>query len=453
MTHRSSHSGIQRSLLYTPTHRDAVKCLEDRFKEAQWVSEQPGRQAILCVIERSISRDISRRHRQALASPNFPSQIIRMHLSESSLTEFVNHLLDTLPVERRDPLRRLLLPNGISYGAGPNAAYLIGAALQCQTVHRRDSDVYLDPAEPGRFPIEIELDTIDHDLRPGCEQDSPAHSTDTEIHKVAAVGTNTFGDPTVDRRDLIAAGLDYLAAYQALGRPGIPPRVVRAEAIRYLVDEPATRHDEDFTSVELAGAIEAESYCVSWVTSTMPEMPTGVLGCDYMTLNMANLALHASVYHSRKMNHRYDTHRKSNSTTLEYSLRDLQYLQMGRLCALHNARLKNDAARYMQGTTLNTPAYVASFRLACAESQLELARVRIGAVDVYRAAAKAAQSIALKRRLQRVAAEIEKRGDQLDNGVIEAVTDFVDLLESWPLLICNARNLEDYVLESFQVSS
>lgn len=434
----------RRHLLYTPTHRDATRCLKDRFAEALWVETETDRQAILCLVEHTVTPVISRRHDELLTHSSSRERISVLHLTKSKATSFVVRLLERIASSAtRNHLHTLLLPDGVSYGAGPNLAYLLGAALRCQAIHRRDSDVYLDRERGGAYPIELELRAMDEHLGfispapEGSEQFAPTQT-------VSAVGTNTFGSATIDRRDLLDSGINHLVAYQSLGRPGVAVDRVHAEAFNSLVEEPERRYTDDFFAIDNSGRIEMESCCLSWITRLVPEMPTDILGCDYMPLNVAKQTGHVALYHSRKMRHEYDSDRAGSPPSLAYSIRDLQYMQIGRLCSYHNPRIRKDPNRFMLNQQFDSAAYAGSFREACNEAESELARVRLEAGDVYRSAAEAApEEIGV--RLRRIATEIDRLGEQIDLAVIKAVRDFADLVEAWPALIAEAARHRDFV--------
>lgn len=55
----------------------------------------------------------------------------------------------------------LMLPAGVSYGACTNRAFLIAAALGCDSVHRRDSDsTYQTLNGETVFPVHHELASL-----------------------------------------------------------------------------------------------------------------------------------------------------------------------------------------------------------------------------------------------------------------------------------------------------
>ena len=346
-------------------------------------------------------------------------------------------------------MRQLLLPSSLSYGAGPNIAYLASANLSCQTVHRRDSDVFLDPLRSDAYPIELELRAIGNrvgEVVSGYDDmHRPIAGSDD---RVCAVGTGTFGAPTADRRDLIAAGYKYLVAFQQLGRPGILEEQVRTEALNSFIREPMTRYNDDFYEIDVNSKVEMECCCLSWITRVIPEMPTAIPGCDYMGLNVAKQTGHLALFHSRKQQHAYDATRAYSPPSVDYCLRDLQYIQIGRLCSFHNPRIRANPRAFLDGEQSVRQNYVSSFRRACAESKSELSRVRLGAIHVYNAASNDAPPV-VARRLRRISNEIARQGEVLDEGVIMAVQNFLLLVEAWPELVAASVRLRGLLADSF----
>ncbi len=435
---------VSRRLIFVPTHRDCSRVMKQRLQEARWVHAQPGNSVTFCIIENELSDEISQQHKRLLLKERSAGLPI-IHFIESQQHTFINSLLTHGALLRydRDRLYRLLLPKGISYGRGPNLAYLLAVATNCVSVHRRDSDVLLDESRQESLPVELELaaigrtlNSIELPIRRLGEIEYPKEA------KVKIVGTGTFGDATLDRRDLQTAGISYLTALQQLGRPGIPAKEVEQEATSYLIKEAQTRYSEDFYELEIDGRVEMESCCIADLYRDLPEMPTDILGCDYMVKDLAWRLQQPILFHSRKMHHAYDNDRSAHANQTadqSYALRDVQYIQMGRIWSQVGEYIEQHLDEYTDGDEFNAHSYAAKFRSITAASRDVLRDVRLGAQRVYTAAA-AASAGPVMDRLNCVADALEAAGAGLDEHVMQAVDDFAYLTEAWRHLITAAES-------------
>jgi hypothetical protein len=432
-------------LLYTPTNRDCRAVLSERIEEVQWANERDPGSSIFCLIEHNLASSLSAAHLEAMRSARKGKSTPVLHLTSAARSEFVDTLIRATELTNDAKLRLdpLLNPAGVSYGAGPNTAYLLAATLGSWAVHRRDSDVQLDKSRPNAYPIELELAAIGRRIEEIPYEIVGGGDGDHQ-RSVKVVGTGTFGDATFDRRDLFAAGDDFIVAFQRLGRPGIPDSEIRSEALAYLREEPEVRYESDFYEIDVDGQVEMESCCICQFHLVMPEMPTDILGCDYMTKDIPWQVGELILYHSRKMNHIYNRERAEQvnlSESVEYALRDLMYIQMGRVWRTHNDRFRASPHRFFSNGLLDNQLYARSFRDAAKEQADALRDVRVGAEEVYSEAAMAAPDGAASR-LARVSEAIHRSGSELDRHVVTAVDDFGFLVEMWPELIRSAQSLD-----------
>lgn len=443
-------------LLYIPTHRPCGDIIEQSAKEVKWAEEAAQLPTALAVIEHGLPHDHSKAHRRILehlCEQGFQSPVL--HITRTAAHNYILRLMQacTLPDEDRRRIQALLLPTALSYGAAPNLAYLIGSSLGCDTIHRRDSDVYLDRSRPDLLPVELELAGIGKCLRDvtvDVDDVGPNPPVDVE-RPVKLIGTTTFGCPTFDRRDLFEAGFEFALAFQRLGRPTSSLDEVRAELAFFLVEEPRVRYVTDFLQVDVDGRVEMEACAIYEGFRLLPEMPAiEILGTDYMVKDILWQLHEPVVFHSRKLEHRYDPLRAAWSdirSVTAYVLRDVRYLQMGRVWAAHNETIEGIWPELIRDGDFDATRYASSFRRALGEAKSEVERVRLGAVEVYHAASQATTG-RLSERLWQIATAIESTGISLDNDVTTAVDDFTFLVERWPTMMESASHtgLEDQVV-------
>jgi hypothetical protein len=341
-------------------------------------------------------------------------------------------------------MRRLLLPDGISYGRGPNLAYLLAESLDTVSVHRRDSDITIENIH--RLPMAMELGAINKSLdsvKPSVRGIDTARYPTSATVKI--VGTGVYGDTTIDRRDLIAAGRPFLFALQALGRPDIDSKEVEKEAINFFFEAPKHRYKEDFYEPDTTGTVEMDAVCISDIYRDLPEMPTSILGCDYM-VNDLNWRLHRpSPFHSRKVIHTYDTDRadyKDLATAVNYALRDVQYIQMGRIWSKVGEQLEQE--NIYEQEKFNSEPYIVLWTQITETSSDVLQDVRLGAQKIYEEAASATTG-PLSKRLRAVADTLQETGEELDRQVVQAIDDYLNLVKAWADLMIAAREMRSKI--------
>jgi hypothetical protein len=121
-------------------------------------------------------------------------------LDEKAQRVFLESAIYSSGLDDPELLTRLMLPEGISYGACTNRAFLIAAALGCESVHRRDSDSAYQSAQGAPvFPIHHELLGVGRcadEVRGSVSEDAlePAQQNRT----VVIAGASFIGELSVD---------------------------------------------------------------------------------------------------------------------------------------------------------------------------------------------------------------------------------------------------------------
>lgn len=432
-------TGNYRSLLYIPTNRPAIHAIRDSLRECRWANQHTPGSTMFCVIENDLDSEVSLLHRTTLETEAAGDGTAWVHLDEGRCGRLVDLVLEGVDADGvvKERLRSLLLPSGTSYGRGPNLASLLGATIGSRLTHRRDSDIFLDEG-PDTMPIALELAVaglpladLSDTVRRMDEFDAAPDAA------VCLVGTDSIGAAPFDRRDLIAAGPDFLVDFQALGRPAADRDTVASEALDYFLRGPSSRYDEDFLEIDIDNQIEMQSCCFTRVQAVLPENPTDIIGCDYMGKDLIWRCGEGLVYHSRKEHHRYSPERQAQrdiKAHVDYVLRDVEYLQFGRIWQIHSRNLCRYWESHRGLGSFDAAVYTASFEAAADEGAQELVEVRIGAAEVFTAAAQATEGY-LQTRLRAVAEAIRAAGPAMDAHVRAAVDDYCFLVPKWPLLI------------------
>lgn len=424
-------------VVYVPTHRRAEKAIEGHLRNLVHNSTLTPSDKHFVLLENLVSQEDSIAHAELLK--RWQKDIDIIHLDHRGQSYFIERLLQKSGKVKDERLRRILLENKFSYGRNPNLAYLVSAALGISKVIRRDSDVYNDTGM-HYSALDMEVEALGRVDTSGLCYPIEGSCTNYHSEPISIVGTGTFGDPTIDRRDLFEVSPITAAKFQALGRPGVPLNEVLEEACEYLIDEP----NESFVSAYYDWSrkhIEMECCGIFNLCFQLPEVPGPAIGCDYMVLDLARSLQIPVLYHSVKLRHVHDPKRPlSVAGRATYRRRDIQYIQMGHIWRSHGNTVRNASRdRFYRDGTLNTEAYVSSFKEAIAQCEYRLKEVRMGALSVLKDAYEEAPNDRLKGIISYQVNDIMLGGESIDKELLDSLYDYCYLIERWPSLVASAK--------------
>lgn len=429
-----------KGLLYIPTDRPCERAIASGAAECEAVTryEEP---PALVVIEHVEGPHLAA-HRAALRRVAHEQGLRTLHLTPQRWRAWLDRLLAGVAADaaESDRLTALLDPTGVAYGAGPNKAALLAAALGVDVLHRRDSDLQVAEHD-GRsaFPAVLESEAI---ARPASHAQPLANagelSDQVRDRTVFFVGSSYWGDPPHDRRSLLALDPELVVRLEQLSSPGASLEELRADVERYFETEPTLRYDTDFYEIDMTGRTELGVSCLATVFRFLPEMPaTELLGCDYFQKNLLYQLGQPVLFHSRKMQHRYTAAGARGAgveAVVAYGLRDLRYLMLWRIWSRHNRTLRADPGRFAHGVRLDVDAYADSLESALAAERDGLSDVAPRFAEIYDAAAAiASQPDAAT--FARLAETARRSAEQLVHDVAAAVESFGWLVRRWPQLI------------------
>ncbi len=436
-------AGPATSLLYVPTNRRCTEQIGELLAEAGVIAATRGR-CVAALVEHA-EEPWTPEHAAALASADRPERVSVMHATREATARFLRAVVARARVgpQVAQRLGDLLDPDGVAYGAGPNKAALLAIALGADVVHRRDSDVRADHWASGpAYPCVPESEVIGTPVSaPGV--DGP----------VLFAGTSSFGNPPHDRRDLMAAGEGFVVDLELLASPGESHEALLNETRAYLVRDPMTRYQDDFTELDPGGRTTMSACAMAGVFRQLPEMPMrGTLGTDYLRRNLLRFCGSPIMFHSRKVVHRYDPGRAAQADAAavnDYAHRDLRHLIVWPVLASHHRRIQHEPQRFMTAGCVDVDAYCDSLHSSLEASLPVMAGVPARFADVYRRAAAAAGDAAAGVRLLGVAESVES-GPDFVGEVVAGLDDFAFLVRYWPSLVqaAEACRSEARALES-----
>lgn len=427
------------NLLYVPTNRRCSDRLDELVREAQVISRSE-RSCTVALIEHQEAH-WTPEHRQILNRARQTHAVDVLHVTHPAASLFLAGVigrlgLDTPSAER---LMAMLNPQELAYGAGPNKAALIAIALGSSTVHRRDSDVWVDdwPSGPA-YPCVPEIEALG---RPVTELVRDAHAGAGD-GVVQFVGTSAFGSPPQDRRDLWSAGEQFIVELERLGSPHRSAEYLLEDMRQYLIVDPETRYTDDFLEVDRIGRTVMSACAMTDIFRQLPEMPIHrALGSDYMQRMLLQDLGRPLVFHSRKVRHRYDKAReehKDSDAVSDYAQRDLRHLMLWPILTHHREALKKSPRMFMNSDgTLDTARYAENLSKSLMEMLPVVSTTPAAFSSIYHTASEHVDDNNAAARLRRVADVVATSAIFVDE-VAEGVLDYCFLCRHWPALVASA---------------
>lgn len=166
----------RRICLTLPTNRACTTTIADIGEEAAYAAREFGVEVELLILDSSDPSSFAEHTKAVRELPIVPDVIVH-HLDEAAQREFLRAAIGHAGLPGPGRLLDLMLPDAVSYGACTNRAFLLAAALGCDSIHRRDSDSgyqTLD-GEPV-FPIHHELLSLGRtgaEAAAGCHRERP----------------------------------------------------------------------------------------------------------------------------------------------------------------------------------------------------------------------------------------------------------------------------------------
>lgn len=403
---------MRRVCLTVPTNRECAATLEEVVAEAAYAAKHFDVEVYLLVLDSSA--DFAAHARVLSRAANV------WHLDEPAQQEFLLRVIQRSGVAKPDLIADLMLPAGLSYGACTNRAFLIAAALGCESVHRRDSDLYFQTyAGEKVFPIHAELLSLG---KPAHQAEAVENRLDPLLRDVpvAMVGGSFVGEMSVDIGEIRGdeAYYDLVSLWAAEGASDDEKRALVEES--FTGSEPFTGDRSVLTVVD---PMRVDMHNISFygLHERIPLPPaTDTIGSDYFLIHVADRARLPGVLHNRHIVNFHTGERKTDAGFLAYQMRFAKFILSMYYFHFIYQRMTND-----------DPATIAAIVRESTWQAREPNEIKIRSLErAYRR---------LGGRFALVADEIRNRRERL---VIEArrdIDDFAALIDAWAPLIEAAR--------------
>ncbi|WP_121749762.1 DUF6271 family protein [Streptomyces sp. E2N166] len=319
--------------LTLPTNRPCPDTIAALGEEAAYAADHFDIDVHLLVLD-SCPPPVHAAHAEAVRRLPAHPRITPHHLDEAAQRDFLERVTAQSGSAKPDLLLDLMLPDGLSYGACTNRAFLIAAALGCESVHRRDSDSRYQSVD-GRtvFPVHHELLSIGRraaDAVPVVTESTlPAALAD---RRVAMVGSSFVGELSVDIAEIRDADPGVYHDVVSLWAPGH----WSAEQKRELVEESfrgagTAPFAADHSLLTLVDPMRVDMCNIAFhgdsVSERVPLPPArDTIGSDYFLIHLVHDAGLPGVLHNRNIVNYHTGERRTGPGFLAYQTRFAKFL-------------------------------------------------------------------------------------------------------------------------------
>ncbi|MGW7524472.1 DUF6271 family protein [Streptomyces sp. NPDC054783] len=426
---------MNRICLCLPTNRACSATLTAVHREAAHAAERFGADVQLLILD---SSDARAEHARVVAGLRPVPGVTVHHLDEETQRAFLRRTIERAGAAEPDRLLHLMLPPAVSYGACTNRAFLLAAALGCDSLHRRDSDsAYQLHAGQPVFPVHHELPWLGS---PAAEATTSVTRTDLApallARPVSLVGASFIGELSVDIGEIRRLDEGVYHDVVSLWAPGDWPE----ERKRHLVEESFTGAGTapftgDRATLTVVDPMRVDMCNIAFDRAVYERIPlppaTDTIGSDYFLLHVVHGAALPGILHNRHIENFHTPERRTDTGFPAYQHRFVKFL----LSMLHFHHVYDRMADEGAGLLDERHQVRADRIVRFLRESTDLDRAenvwRLDRVDTaYRK---------LGGRYATFADQLaDGRGRLLDEAESD-IEDYAYLVEAWPALIETAR--------------
>ncbi|MFC5032573.1 hypothetical protein C8250_006970 [Streptomyces sp. So13.3] len=323
---------MRRICLTLPTNRACTPAIADVGEEAAYAAGEFGVEVHLLILDSSEVSTFADHAKAVDELPAVPNVIVH-HLDEGRQRDFLREVIERSGHAEPELLLDLMLPDAVSYGACTNRAFLLAAALGCESIHRRDSDSgYQSLDGKPVFPVHHELLSLG---RTGTDAaDGVTENTLDPVHgrkPVSMVGGSFVGELSVDVSEIKEADPGIYHDVVSLWAPPEWP----AEEVQGLVQESfigagTEPFSVDRSVLDVPDIWRLDMCNIGFDRELYERVPlppaTDTIGSDYFLLHVVRHAPLPAVVHNRHIVNFYTAERRTGSGFTAYQMRFVKFL-------------------------------------------------------------------------------------------------------------------------------
>ncbi|MFJ4783949.1 DUF6271 family protein [Streptomyces sp. NPDC088794] len=428
---------MRRICLTLPTNRPCSATIEAIADEAAYAVEHFDTEVHLLILDSCDAAALAEHAETVRGLPQDP-RIVVHHLDEEGQRAFLQRTIGRAAATKPDLLLELMLPAKLSYGACTNRAFLIAAALGCESVHRRDSDSRYQTLDGETlFPVHHELTSLGRRAADTASDVTENMLAERHADKtVSMVAASFVGELSVDIGEIldIDPGVyhDMVSLWAPMEWSDDQKKQLVEESFRGAGTDPFV---QDHSTLALVDPMRVDMCNISFhgVHERVPLPPaTDTIGSDYFLIHLVHDAALPGVLHNRHIVNYYTGERRTDAGFTVYQMRFVKFLLSMLYFNVIYDRMAQAGPELVDERGQVRAAPVA--RLARESALLDRAEnvQRLDALDIaYRQ---------LGGRYAEFADLLAARRERLLDEARGDIEDFALLAESWEALVEAARH-------------
>lgn len=428
----------RRICLTLPTNRSCAHTIAALHTEAAYAAGHFEVEVHVLILDSSDTR--AHAAHQALVDTLETVPHVVMHLyDEAAQRVILRRAIQDSGLDDQRRLLELMLPQGVSYGACTNRAFLIAATLGCESVHRRDSDSAYQTVR-GRpvFPIQHELAGLGRRAGDVAGEFTEAALDAAQAERTVVIaGASFVGELSVDIGEIEerdnAVYHEVVGLWAPMDLPEQHKRELVSESFRGAGLEPFTH---DHTVLGLVDPMRIDMCNIAFHRDAFERVPLlpalDTIGSDYFLMHAVHDAHLPGVLHNRHIVNFYTPERRTETGFAAYQLRFTKFLlSMLYLNAIYQRMAETGEALLDTDGKLRSAAIADLARESTGLDTVENSW-RLATIDrCYRK---------LGGRYGAFAESIALRHTELIDRARTDIEEFALLTEVWPLLLRAARD-------------
>jgi hypothetical protein len=313
---------MRRVCLTVPTDRACAPMLHELAEEAAYAVSHFEVEVTMLVLDSSAPADFAN-HVQVIAGLPLAAGVDVVHLDEDAQRVFLQQVIKDAGVAEPERILTLMLPGIRSYGACTNRAFVIAAALGCESVHRRDSDCTYQELDGAKiFPIHHELAIGTTAAAARDRVSGIALDPGNEDLPVVMAGASFVGDMSVDIDDIRQRDPEIYYNVVSLWARGdateAEKRDLVAESFTGAGSEPFSTDVSTLTLVDPM-RVDMSNIAFYQIQEQCPLPPaTDTIGSDYFLMHLVHDAGLPGVLHNRHIVNLHTGERKTDAGFASY---------------------------------------------------------------------------------------------------------------------------------------
>lgn len=424
--------------LALPTNRECSETISLLYQEALYGADVFSHRVFLLIIDTSEGNALVS-NQEAVAQLKNTDKVEVIHLTREDQAKYFSCLFATCSGFDENTLSELMLPEGLSYGACTNRAFLFAQSLGCDSLHRRDSDCTYQKLDGKTvYPIHQELLALGKVA--GSLNDPSIDnylSTDQINQPVAMVAGSFIGEMSVDIHEIKEKDYNVYFNIVSLWSEQGASITQKSELVEESFKGAGNKQfNKDMAQLGTLDPMRVDMCNISFfgVHEVIPLPPAkDTIGSDYFLHHLVKHSTLPTLVHNRHIVNFYTPDRKTDSEFYKYHRRYAKFILS--MPYLHRAyRVLEDYGSeklLVDGNLINHQKVCEAIECALGIDDSYSHEVFESLIFNYKK---------LGGRFSSLANKLNDEKNKLYDQSKKDMQDFLYLAKLWPKLINNAKN-------------